>query len=439
MLERHKLAPGLFTMLSLHAITLALFAAFSLATTPNECVRESKTPSLCLQQFLSSTPSPCTIDVNDAVKELCGRSKDRTIQDMAQTFDALSGILQICATTNDAEISDLILPAHNSLTAEHARFIAALIFRNLAQVLDGSGKPEGSKYTFDFDKLVGLTPPKSNLYAQALAFAWLYAGGRPTRMPGGQWSILQYALEQIDSTKYGSSMVRDLNHCLTDIKTVALFFGDAFIGGREGSYKKNDKDTHVKLEGSQTFETAKCMDIFISELLDKHHLKDVASLDALALLQHRIKWVGIVDKMLVSEAKAGGYDIVPILLDLFVHALPVGLEDAVMLPYGFANADGGHAMSLSLTRLSEKNIRLRVFNAGAGVQYHISNMLGSKAQALPYMQYDNIPRHLFMKSMFFHSFARIQNTQFRDKDVIVKDEQIYRRSLCRLSAVSPAS
>ena len=299
------------------------------------------------------------------------------------------------------------------------------MFRNLSQVLEGAGKPEGSKYTFNLEKIALAPPSKSNLYAQALAFAWLYAGGRPTSVPEGQWSILHYALERIDSTRYGSRMVRDLNHCLTDINMVALFFGDAFIGGREGSYKKDDKDTPVKLEGSQTFEAANCMDVFISKLLDKHHLKDVASLDALALLQYRIKWVGIVDKMLLSQTEVGGYDIVPILFDLFVHALPVGLEDAVMLPYGFANADGGHAMSLSLTRLSEKSIRLKVFNTGAGVQYHISNMLGSKAQALPYIQYDDIPHHLFLESIFFHSFARIQNTQFREKDVVIKDEQIY--------------
>ena len=87
-----------------------------------------------------------------------------------------------------------------------------------------------------------------------------------------------------------------------------------------------------------------------------------------------------------------------------------------MLPYGYSNADGGHAMSLSITRLSEKSIRLKVFNGGDGVQYHISNMLGSKAQALPYIQYDGIPQHLFVNSMFFHSFARVQNDKFRDKE-----------------------
>ena len=51
----------------------------------------------------------------------------------------------------------------------------------------------------------------------------------------------------------------------------------------------------VKLEGSQTFETANCMDVFISELLDKKHLEpleDVADLDGACTfaVPHQMAW-----------------------------------------------------------------------------------------------------------------------------------------------------
>ena len=205
-------------------------------------------PSMCLEQFLSSSPLPATtINVQEVVTALCSRSAKGEIKDTAEAFNVLSQLVTIYRTENDTEIDALFAPAADDLTAEHARFIATLLFRNLSAGLEYS--KTGKDYTLDLNQ--------SSTALQMHSTKLQTCGSRPWPLRGSTlggglmrlWakaSILQYALERVDSNMYGSSKVRDLDHCMDDIKMVALFFGDSFIGGREGTYKNGLKDTHCE-------------------------------------------------------------------------------------------------------------------------------------------------------------------------------------------------
>ena len=117
------------------------------------------------------------------------------------------------------------------------------------------------------------------------------------------------------------------------------------------------------------------------------------------------------------------------------HAIEVLSDDKIssyLLPFGWKARPSGHQVYLYLAKnLPKKTFSLKLFNMGAGVQFHssvdvselVDGKLFEKKKHLPYMQHDDIPEAQMLNSVVWQAYFEIETGEKTFYNTFSYDEE----------------
>ncbi len=91
-----------------------------------------------------------------------------------------------------------------------------------------------------------------------------------------------------------------------------------------------------------------------------------------------------------------------IIKSLFENLLP---GEKLLLPFGWVEVLGGHAMLLEISLNSMKELNMEIFNSGDGIQYHFTKYDYERMSVLPNMIFEGIPLSRLEENLFYEGFA----------------------------------
>ena len=87
------------------------------------------------------------------------------------------------------------------------------------------------------------------------------------------------------------------------------------------------------------------------------------------------------------------------------------LYKSMLLPVGWSNAEGAHAMLLKVTKRENESYDLTLYNTGAGCQYHKNDPYDRKLKMLPYVEFSRVEKSKLLQPGFAQSLIEHQYSQ----------------------------